>query len=117
MSIKIDAPFASLIDERQVGQVTKAFEDIIMQSFGVDAARRANEGRLVQPALTRQSVKDRFDILAKWFKVMRGDLSWSLQRVLDTLPRALRAELDGEEFVPDNRATWATSTTTHGGET
>jgi hypothetical protein len=67
--------------------------------------------------MTKNDVKRRFDILAKWFKVMRGDLGWSLQRALDTLPRALRAELDGEEFVPDNRATWATSTTTHGGET
>lgn len=96
----LDAPdrsrvFAGLIEDHSVGRVTIAFMEAIETSFRVDGARQ-----------TQSEVKRRFDICAKIFKQLRGDLKWGIDRIVDRLPRYLRAELDGEKWEPDQRVMW-----------
>jgi hypothetical protein len=55
---------------------------------------------------TQAEIRRRFEICVKWAKVMRGDLQWGLDRVCDNLQHALRAELLGQEYKPDNRSCW-----------
>lgn len=100
-------PFADLVEEGAVGKVTLRIESIIMNSFAEDAARKAREtGVIRSPNITMSETKRRFDIVANWFRVMRGDLRWSLPRVFDELPIALRYELDGVGYIPPTRAMW-----------
>lgn len=103
-----EMPFAELVATDQAYTVSDAFERILLASFATDAAREAIvvSGVVGQPKMTMAETKRRFNILAKWFQILRKDLGWSVRRILDTLPVALRKELDGEEFVPSNRSMW-----------
>lgn len=109
MQIKKNTPFSDLVDKPgQIGLVTQKFEKMIFDSFAVDAARKAMEtGSKGLSSVTMAETKRRFDILADWFKTLRGDMGWSVSRTLDELPRALRAQLDGEVYVPSVRSVWA----------
>ena len=101
-------PFADLIEERAISQVTIAFEQIILNSFGTEAARIYKEtGKVRNPKITMSEIKRRFNILAEWFKVFRGYLGWSINRTLDELPKVLREILDGKIYVPSKRAMWS----------
>lgn len=104
MLVKKSTPFADLVPADKVGEVTLKFEELILRSFAEEVAR--TRLTIVRPR-TAAEVKRRFNILADWFKVLRGDIGWSLQRVLDELPMALRKTLDGEQYVPDvRRSAW-----------
>ena len=100
-------PFADLLQGEQAAFVTLAIEKMILKSFAEDAARARLAGT-PQPRQTVAEGKRRFNIVADWFGTLRGDLGWSLQRVLAELPRALRQTLDGDPYVPDTRhGLWA----------
>jgi hypothetical protein len=99
--------WAKLISEDQVGRVTLAFEQAIADSIGTDRGR-TSAILVVSPTITDREVKRRFAICAKIFEALRGDLKWSIARVLDHLPRYLRAELDGVSWMPDTRGAWST---------
>lgn len=103
-----EKPFAELVTTDQAASVTAAFEKILLASFATDAAREAIVvcGVRGKPKMTMAEIKRRFNILTKWFGILRTDLGWSVVRILDILPSALRKELDGEEFVPSNRSSW-----------
>lgn len=45
-------------------------------------------------------VERRFRICEEWFRVMRADMGYSLDRTLDFMPHALRCTLDGVSFEP-----------------
>ena len=119
MNVKLSTPFADLLDEGQAAQVALKLERLIMESFATDAGREAiAKGTKGKAVVTAAEVKRRFNILADWFKVFRGDMGWSLQRALDELPHALRAKLDGEIYTPnERRQIWAPPepATTNGG--
>lgn len=109
MQIKKSAPFAELLTEPgQVGEVTLQFERMIQDSFATDAVRDLQvNGVRGQPKVTAAEIRRRFEILAYWFKVLKGDMCWSLQRVIDELPRVLRTVLDGGQYVPNvRRSMW-----------
>lgn len=93
--------FRGLIEDDLVGRVTNDFVEAIQGSFSEDAER---DGRL--PPMTRAEVRRRFDICAKIFIQLRGDLKWGIQRITDHLPIYLRAELDGKTWEPDQRKCW-----------
>lgn len=116
MQVKASTPFADLLNHPgQAGEVTEKLEAMIMESFATDAAREAiAKGTTGKAVVTGAEVKRRFDILADWFKVMRGDMGWSMSRTFDELPRALRAQLDGEIYIPDSRNMWAPQPATQG---
>jgi hypothetical protein len=50
--------------------------------------------------ITDAAIKERFSICEKWFRIMRGDCGYSVDRAVDYLPVALRTELDGGQFEP-----------------
>jgi len=94
--------------ERELGQVTQRFHEVIERSFVTDAGRvLAVNGIAGGSKMTHDEVRHRFGIVADWFKTFRGDLGWSLQRTLSELPQALRKTLDGEDYNPATRSMWA----------
>ena len=100
-------PFAGLVADGQAGLVTRRFEEMILASFSPDIAAHGVDGK-PRPRMTAAEIKRRFNILADWFGVMKGDLGWSLQRVMDNLPIALQKTLNGDSYTPDVRhAAWS----------
>jgi hypothetical protein len=89
----------------QIPKVLGAFESAIAASFMFDDMNTA----LKIHRQTQAEVKRRFDICAKIFECCRGDLKWSLDRVIDHLPVYLRNELDGVSWEPSARKTWASN--------
>lgn len=88
--------FRGLIEADAVGRVTLAIENALVASMVLDKAPQ-----------TEREVKRRFEICARIFKVLRGDMKWSISRALDKLPEYLRCELDGTPYDPkDARAVW-----------
>lgn len=82
-------------DETEIVKMVKGFERAIERSFSEDKGTRTND-----------EVRRRFDICARIYRELRGDLKWSLPRIMDNLPRALRCALDGTPWKPDDRRVW-----------
>lgn len=100
---------AEFIAPDKFAYVSHRITGIVQDSFRVDAQRRLSvvvPGEQLQLQVTRAEVKHRANICYSWFKVMRGDLGFSTERVLDLLSAALRSELDGCKWTPPpvNRA-------------
>jgi hypothetical protein len=101
--------FLDLVTSDQIPKVVKGFEAAIAKSFEQDR----QPGRIIlvtgvaDKAPSPSEMKRRGEMCLKIFKSLRGDLSWGLDRILDELPRFLRAELDGTPWEPEaRRATW-----------
>ena len=94
--------FAGLIEDKSVGRVALAVERIVGQSF----ERRTGAGLVLPETRTMSEYRRRTEIALRWFRVLRGDLKWSLERILDALPGALRTELDGGHWTPEDRPGW-----------
>lgn len=91
-----------LVTEEWVGRVTVAIIEAIDHSF--------DEDRVIRSVRTRGEIERRFEICIRWFVELRRELHWSVPRILDALPIALRSALDGIPFDPDEgRDAW------HGG--
>lgn len=88
--------FAKLVQEDQVGAVTVAIERTIEESFVTHPVRH----------LTRAEITRRFDMCARIFAKLRGELQWGLARIFARLPEYLRAELNGSDWSPDARTIW-----------
>lgn len=87
--------FLDLVSQDQVARMTVAIERAVMLSFAADGGR-----------MTRDEIRRRFAICEKIVRQLRGDLGWALTRIVDVLPRYLRAELDGIPWTPESRALW-----------
>lgn len=85
-------------DVATLGRVTNHFERCIRAS--------CEPGAFPVRHLTSAEIKRRFDILEKWFRILRGDKQWGIERTLDALPKALAAELSGLQWEPSDRALW-----------
>lgn len=55
---------------------------------------------------TKAAVDERVSFCIRMAVELRNDQKWSLARILDELPRALAAKLDGRPWVPADRQTW-----------
>jgi hypothetical protein len=85
------------IDVHARAGVTMRFVQVIEQSFAADGSR-----------VTGSETRRRFQICERWFRELRAEHGWSLPRILDNLPRILRAQLDGVPFDPTNeKQVWA----------
>ena len=63
--------------------------------------------------MTTAEVKRRSEICLKWFKILRADMGYSVDRALDFMQYALQKELKGEPFEPPAKdAAWAPSVVT-----
>lgn len=84
----------------QLHSVLEGTTEVVGASFLVDGS-----------LMTRSEIKRRTEICAKWTLVLRRDLKWSIHRILDELPRALRCELDGISYTPtrSDAHTWSAS--------
>ena len=56
-----------------------------------------------------QVLKDRTDFCVDMASELRRDLGWPVERIIDTLPEALTAHLDGRPWEPSKRQCWAAS--------
>jgi hypothetical protein len=61
----------------------------IQQSFLHDKSR-----------VTTDEVRRRFKICESKLRMLRSDFGWAYERILDEMPTALRAELDGIPWDP-----------------
>jgi len=50
--------------------------------------------------MTRAEISRRTEIVYKWFVTMRADCGYTIEKALDLLPAALRAEMNGDDWVP-----------------
>lgn len=96
------APFYKLLgNKRELKQVMDKIEHCILKSFGQDAQREPFK----QHRVTQVEVKHRFGICERWIRRARGDLKFSMQKTLDLMQHALRSELDGQVYDPNQPAT------------
>lgn len=87
------------IDRAQFHRITNSFTETIRASFAADGGR-----------MTRDEVRRRFDIMARHFRMLRHE-GWSVTRILDVLPTALRSKLDGGSWEPTtSRSIWVPPT-------
>lgn len=89
-----------LVTDKWVGRVTIGITETIEHSFETD--------QVLRPVRTRDEIERRFRICIQWFVLLRRELEWSVPRILDDLPKALRHELDGTPYSPDEKhVSWA----------
>lgn len=92
-------PFAALLSrDADLVRVFKKLEEVLWTSFAMDIRRNLG----IQTRPTAHEIRRRFKICEAWFRRARGDLGFSLERTLDLMNHALRAELDGLPFDPDD---------------
>jgi hypothetical protein len=102
--------FASLVVENQIPEVVDLIETAVFGSFQEDLA----PGRIVivtgaRTFATPEKMKERVGLCMKIFRILRGDLAWSIPRIRDAMGGFLRKELDGVAWDPDNsRTSWTT---------
>lgn len=104
--VKVDpTPFSSVLrQELAPSRLASAIEKAIADSYRHERARGD------KPVVSHISMKNRSDICLKWFRIMRGDMGYSVERTLDFIGLALRTELDGGQFEPVSaklRSAWA----------
>lgn len=71
-------------------KIDRIFADLVAASFKTHPMRHC----------TDNEVRRRGTILITWFRILRGEKGWPLDRVLHELRRVLRAELNGETYTP-----------------
>lgn len=93
---------AKLATEGWIPRLVKGIEAAIRYSFQTDM--------LIRPVITQDETKRRFDFCMKGIRMMRRDLGYAVPRIIDELPRYLRACLDGGEGTwtpaPEERQSW-----------
>jgi hypothetical protein len=99
MEIIRPGTWVDLVVANDVGRVMGAMERAILQSY------------VKHPFLGGMSDREnkrRIEMLVRWIPVLRKDLGWSTERVLDAFPHILSQELSGTRYVPDEtRSMWA----------
>lgn len=94
--------FRKLATSKWLGKTTVAIQAAIEQSFRTDVVLR--------PVMTQAEIKARFEICRRVFVILRRDCGWSIPRILDELPSALRIHLDGGSWNPkpaaESRSSW-----------
>ena len=98
----INSPFADLVSKPEdFKKVINTMTNALAASFNRDEQLHGVAFR--EKIQTQAEVKRRTDILGRWFRVLRGDCGLSLIRALDELPKALKAEINGEEYTPPEK--------------
>ena len=99
-----EGAFAELVRKPEdLPRVFIGLQRAIQNSFRQDQARSA-----LTVLVTEREIESRFKICEKWFRIMRGDEGYSIDKTLDFLPIALRCELDKISFQPPKAGeSWA----------
>ena len=86
--------------------------------MGRDAARFQSEiSRIIAASfaargmrqVTQNEVKRRVDFCARTAGELRRRLGWPPERIVDQMPAALKAFIDGVTWEPDTRASWVST--------
>lgn len=101
-----EGAFADLVRKPEdMQRAALGFIRAIENSFQQDQNRS-----LIVQLKSEREVERRFKICEEWFRVMRGDCGYSVDRAVDFLPHALRCTLDGVSFEPPKgNGGWAPS--------
>lgn len=83
----------------QFKRLTAAILICVKESFDQDRTR-SSLVLLRAQAPTANEVRRRTDLVYTWFFRLRGELRYSFEHAVDTLPRALRHELDSDDWTP-----------------
>jgi len=95
-------------DEEQAAAVLNGFIRNLKISFIEDARREGKNLEQIKGKITEAEKRRRVEIIAMWFRRLRGDYGFSAIRSVELSGKALRAELDGETFTPPvERKLWA----------
>lgn len=86
-------------DEAAVRRVFEGIVRTVEASFVVDHDRAQRAGQRFT-AFTEDEIRRRSNVCYDWFMVLRGDLKYGTEHAIDTLALALRADIDGIDFVP-----------------
>lgn len=79
-----------------VGKLTKGIMSAITRSFREDKSRQ-----------TQDEIRRRGHLCVGIARELRHDLKWSVDRIVDEMPKALRSKLDGIPWDPSKvRALW-----------
>lgn len=90
------ASVGSLFGEHE-GEIRRGVVRVVHKSFHTHPAR----------VLTNSIIKERIDFcIAKAAELYRV-LSWPRERIIDELPAALKAHLNGTIWEPSKRGSWA----------
>jgi len=92
-------PFADLmLQPHQAKRAMAMFERVLRESFDHDEKVMGKAFR--ERVQTGSEMKRRAEKMARWFRVFRGDLGYSISRIEAEMGRALRCELDGGIYTP-----------------
>jgi hypothetical protein len=84
-----------------IGRIVKGIEAAVTRSYLEDKLR---DGHVV---MTSAEVKRRTNLCVEVARALRAELGWSVARIVDELPKALRAKLDGTPWDPKTiRTLW-----------
>ena len=93
---------AGYLPREQLVPFLRFLHRTVMSSFGQDT--------ILVPTVTGAEYRRRAQICIDWFRILRLDYKWSLERTRDHLALALRKTLDGHDWDPgsaDERACWS----------
>ena len=98
--------FLDLVAEDQIARVVRGIEAAVLHSFEQDQAATLilHPGR-ISTSMTRAEMIRRTEFCMRAFRELRGDLKWSVDRILGHMPQALRAYLDGGDWRPEEART------------
>ena len=92
--------WVNMVREGDVPRVLEGFTDAVDLSFRTNPVRN----------LTKSEVRRRSKICADLFEMLKGDLDWSIPKIMDLLPIYLQCRLDGIQFNPEDVGdTWSAS--------
>jgi len=85
------------VAEHDYAAVQRIFGEVIAASFDTHPMRHP----------TMREARHRGEIVLRWFRKLRHEKRWPLDRVLSAVRVALSKELDGLKFEPDDRTIYA----------
>jgi hypothetical protein len=89
------ASFLKEEDPKALGILAQGIDRAIKSSF---------ETSHVMVFKTAAEVRRRTQICVEAARLLRRELGWSVYRIADSLPRVLRAKLDGASWDPENES-------------
>lgn len=98
MSEKAEALRELVKDKAAWKRALVSITETVRNSFREERQRRRVV--LLHEVPTDAEIKRRTNICYDWFCTLRADCHYSTERALDTLPKALRATLDGADWEP-----------------
>lgn len=84
-----------LKDPMAIREVVHGMSTAVAASYALEGGRRtqAEDGR-------------RAKLCVDLVRIMRGDCGWTIRRIVDELPEALRARVRGEDWEPPKGVLW-----------